>query len=485
MGHIYEALNNIESAFSTYKLSIDICVEIGDKNGESNACNPLSGLYLNNGDIEMAKSLIERSIKLKTETNDIRGLGYSYYGKAKILDKLGENQSAFDYYNISLKTHTANGDFLGVGLVKLKLGSLELRLKNYSVAEKYLNEAIGASVKSGNFEIKFKAYLLLSIAGRIKGNFKKALEYYELYHKTKEKVISAETSGKIRTIELEHKAELIERENKVQKEKNIELEKINSLLADKNLQIMQSLNYAKKIQTAILPTKKYLKDVFEDFFIFHKPKDIVSGDFYWVYKTLTNKVVWAVADCTGHGVPGAFMSVMGASFLNDIVIENKIQSPDSILNALRDKISSSFTSEKESMFTRDGMDISVCVFDTKNMVLQYAGANNSLIIIRKGELIELPPDKMPVGYSEINKKFKKIIFALEKGDALYSFTDGFIDQFGGEKNKKFKTSAFRRLLIYARNNSMKNQYFVLREALSNWMGDNEQVDDILVFGVKI
>jgi two-component system, sensor histidine kinase LadS len=286
--------------------------------------------------------------------------------------------------------------------------------------------------------------------------------------------------------------------NKLKDEINIELEKqvkertreINQQkeeLAEKNKEITDSIRYAKRIQQAILPSGEYCSSVMGEHFILFLPKDIVSGDFYWLHND-GQKIIWAAADCTGHGVPGGFMSMIGNSYLNEIVIENKINSPDKILNTLRSKIINSLEQKGSEVKQRDGMDISLCVLDKENNVLEYSGANNPLWIWKKNTNIieETKADKMPIGsYTEELKPFTLHRFNLEKGDIIYCFSDGYADQFGGPKGKKFKYSQLKEILLSVSDKTMTEQKEILHSAINNWKGNQEQIDDICIIGIRI
>lgn len=229
----------------------------------------------------------------------------------------------------------------------------------------------------------------------------------------------------------------------------------------------------------------------KNFFILYKPKDIVSGDFYYALahqpKDKENELFYfCTADCTGHGVPGALMSMLGISNLNESIIEKNIDEPHEILNNVRKGIIESLDSEDKSEENKDGMDCVLCAFDFKNLTLEFAAANNPLWIYRAGQMLEFKADKMPVGkyHSEVSS-FTLQKVELQKGDIVYSFTDGFADQFGGEKGKKFKYKPFQEMLLKNASLDMDQQKNILDKAFEKWKGDLEQVDDVLVVGVKI
>ena len=250
-------------------------------------------------------------------------------------------------------------------------------------------------------------------------------------------------------------------------------------------EITDSIHYAQRIQNALFPSKGSLDAIFDNNFIFDIPRDIVSGDFFWTYKT-DNLSMLAVADCTGHGVPGAFMSLIGLNFINDIVKNQHIYIPDLVLNQLRDNIISALKQTNEVGDNKDGMDISLITLDKKNRVLKYAGANNMSIIKRGNELVELEPDKMPISiFRDIKKPFTLKTIEVQEGDILYMFTDGYIDQFGGKKGKKFKTINFRKLLLQIETNDLKQHEENIITNFHDWKGDLDQVDDVLVIGLNL
>ena len=226
------------------------------------------------------------------------------------------------------------------------------------------------------------------------------------------------------------------------------------------------------------------------FFILYKPKDIVSGDFYYAIShqhpgSDVEKFYLCTADCTGHGVPGAFMSMLNISYLNESIIEKKIASPNLVLDHIREEIISSLNPEGSEEESKDGMDCILAAFDFKNNVLEYAAANNSFYIVRNGELISCPADKMPVGMHSDMKPFTLRKMDLQKGDIVYSLTDGYADQFCGPKGKKFKYKPLEELLVSNYKLPMDEQKSILNEKFEAWKGNLEQVDDVLLIGIRV
>ncbi len=258
------------------------------------------------------------------------------------------------------------------------------------------------------------------------------------------------------------------------------------LLSKRNEDINASLRYAKRLQEAILPPYDYVKHLLPESFILYQPKEIISGDFYWIEKH-EEIILLAAADCTGHGAPGAFMSIVGNNLLNQAVNIYNITQPSLILDFINNGLSKVLHNKVDEVSIKDGMDIVLCSFDKRNRILEFSGANNTLWLIRNKELIITKGDKFPVGaYLERGSKlFTNHVVPLLDGDTIYMFSDGFVDQFGGPKGKKFKYDQFRKLLLNIQNQSMEAQKLLLNKAISEWKGDLEQVDDILVIGMKV
>ena len=290
------------------------------------------------------------------------------------------------------------------------------------------------------------------------------------------------------------------------------LKKLNLLLSEQSLIIKQknkemtdSLNYAQRIQEAIFLGSKSHKSIFPEYFIFNQPKDIVSGDFFWSGKTHDNKIAWAVVDCTGHGVPGAFMSIIGVRLLNEIIVERKITDPGKVLDEMKRGIIHSLNQEEnQTTVTQDGMDMTLCIWDPITNELKYAGANNSIYILREGinssviplpenkyksfenDLLEIRANRSPIGYYPyFSHPFDTITFQLQKGDIIYALSDGFQDQFGGTKNKKYTTKRMKRFMTDVSVKSFTEQTNSFQNELNTWKGNYEQLDDVCIVGVRV
>ncbi len=295
----------------------------------------------------------------------------------------------------------------------------------------------------------------------------------------------------------------IEFQNKEIKEQNEEIQNQNDEIKYQNNEITKSIKYAGRIQEAILPSQEELRKKL-DYFILYKPKDIVSGDYYW-FSEKHNKLIIVTADSTGHGVPGAFMSILGISSLNEIINETKeCLNSDEILNRLRKRIINSLKHENEDLVSEAGMDLAIIIFDKERKEIQFSGAKNPLFLIRnvyseklkamrtsdttvkdQYELYHIKPDKMPIGKYPVMKPFSKETIKLLENDTLYLFSDGFIDQYGGKAGKKLMSKRFKELLLKIQDKNMDEQKYTLNKALNKWKNNNDQTDDIIVFGIRV
>jgi PAS domain S-box-containing protein len=266
----------------------------------------------------------------------------------------------------------------------------------------------------------------------------------------------------------------------------------NTIIEDKNREILDSITYARRLQRGILPSEEEMRKALDDFFVLYNPKDIVSGDFYWCIKTTTSTSntkmsVVAAIDCTGHGVPGAFMSMVGYTLLNQTVKNPDVNSPADVLNFLNSELPKTIKAQDKNTNIRDGMDMGLCAIDWEGMKLHFAGANNPLWVLRNKEVIELKANKQAITASEdlVKVPFTGESIDLVKGDIIYLFTDGFADQFGGPKGKKFMYKKFAELLVANGDQAMDKQKSILHKAFEDWKGEHEQVDDVLIIGIRV
>jgi len=307
----------------------------------------------------------------------------------------------------------------------------------------------------------------------------------------------------VQKVEVENQRELADSRRVIAEEQKLIIEKAKKEIEEKNKNITDSIHYASRIQRALFTSEEYIGEHLKDFFIFFKPRDIVSGDFYWAYAEVRSKesgiesntnspnsephtpyFYLACCDCTGHGVPGAFMSLLNISFLNEAVIEKQIREPDKIFNDVRSEILKALNPDGK-IGTHDGMDAVLCAFDLKNNLLHAACANNHILIINNGKVKKITSDKMPVGSHLFIEPFTKHSVQLQKGDVIYLFSDGYADQFGGAKIKKFMYKQFEETLLAIHHLSMQEQKNTIEKKFDDWKGDLPQVDDVLVIGIKV
>lgn len=257
-----------------------------------------------------------------------------------------------------------------------------------------------------------------------------------------------------------------------------------SELEEKHLDMIRSIQYASRIQDAMLPSGELFEPFFSDYFIVNKPKEIVSGDFYWM-NSINENLIFTIADCTGHGVPGAFMSILGIMLLNQITIQDEIIQPDKILNILRTRVAQAISHNNGHGEMKEGLDLALCVYDPSKQVLQCAGALDRIYLIRDNSLIRLEADKF-MGNLDLDHDtpFKNYEIKILHGDVVYLFTDGYPDQFGGENNKKFTVKRFQEMLMKICRKKMTKQRQILEETLLNWQGSVEQLDDITILGIR-
>lgn len=339
-------------------------------------------------------------------------------------------------------------------------------------------------------ELKQKLQELTAEADKSSLKNKKIWKMNETVYKEKKKVDEENEKLAKEKEKLESERQKIKEKNKklwnqsiaIHKEKE-RVEEIKKIIEIKHQEVTDSIHYAKRIQQAILTSDEYWNTISKENFVYFLPKDVVSGDFYWAYHSEeTNTSIWAAADCTGHGVPGAFMSMIGNAFLNEIVIENKVEEPDKILNKMREKILQSLGGHEGQ---KDGMDIALCAWNKNENKITFSGANNPIYILNEDSFEEVKGDKQPVGLHSIMNPFTLHEINAKKGDTIVIFSDGYADQFGGERGKKYKYKTFKQFLQKNITLSMKEQHDALNQEFLRWKGSLEQIDDVVVVGIKI
>jgi serine phosphatase RsbU (regulator of sigma subunit) len=539
IGLIYAEIKEYRTALAYYFKAEKINIANKQKSRLAINYNNMATCYQKLKQYSSAQTYLHKSLLLRQEVSDTVGMAMAYHNIGINHQLTNDKDSAIIFFNKSLSYLSNMSENIGHAYNYLELGNTLLQQHKLPEAEKYLLSSLRIS-ENGELEgLKVEIYKYLSNLYEQKQDFKKAFTYQNLYLYSKENVESDESKNEILKKELEYdftKRQELQRKdaenrqaisnaeiksqkklttgavialvilsglilivfrsyNQKRKANDI-ISKQKEIVEHKNKEILDSINYAKYIQNALLPSEKSISELKIDCFILFKPKDIVSGDFYWIHNNpstnSTEKEVYiAAVDCTGHGVPGALVSVVGNNGLNRCVKEYGIHDTGKILDKLSELVEETF--EKSENELKDGMDISllkICSVSNSiannNITLQWSGANNPLWIIRKNSKIleEIKADKQPVGKFSERKNFTSHDIVLEKGDRLYLFTDGYADQFGGEKGKKFKYKQLEDLLISSAHLSLLEQKNLLDKAFTKWKGNLEQVDDVCLIGIS-
>ncbi len=522
---IYYTQGSKAKALDYFNQSLEVYKKVDNKLGIALELNNIGYYYQNEGDYDKAMEYHMESLKLREEINSPSNIAMSLHNIGLIHKLQGNKKLALESYSKALEIQIQIRDIRGSVYSLNHLGDIELDNGNLAKAEKYFKEAFEFSNKIGHPELIKTTARRMSLVLKQQNRGIEALEMYELYITMRDSLNNKETlkataqqqakyeyENKKAIDDAEHeKIILIEHQDKekqrvitlavigvlvlvslflifvfyklriTKKQKN-EIGKQKNEIEEKSKEITDSINYAKRIQKAILPPDSLIKKYLKDSFILYKPKDIVAGDFYWM-EPKGDIVLFAVADCTGHGVPGAMVSVICNNALNRSVREYGLVDTGDILNKTREIVIEEF--EKSDEEVKDGMDISLIAFNKKTREIVFSGANNPLWIVRDGELIEIKGDRQPVGKFYKSHDFSSHKEILKEGDLIYTFSDGYADQFGGDNDKKFKTSNFKKLLLSINDKSISEQEEIISSSFEDWKGDYEQLDDVCVMGLKI
>ena len=452
LGSIYQKRADYVKALKYYEEGKKISMEGEDKIGELAAKISIATLYTTTNKLKEAEKLTLETVKLSKELATPEYELSAYSNLKDIYDKQNKIPLAYEAFKkyIQLKD-TINSDASKKELVKHEMG-FEFEKKEAMVkAEQDKKDAIAASEAKRQrliiYAISFGLLMVLVLVVFVYRNLQN--------NKRKNKIIEAQKA------EVEQKNELIEHKQK---------------------EILDSITYAKRLQEAILPPKKYVQDHLSQSFILYKPKDIVAGDFYWMESI--DETVWiAAADCTGHGVPGAMVSVVCSNALNQSFREFGLREPGHILDKTRDLVLQTFS--KSDKDVKDGMDISLCSLNTKTRELKWAGANNPLWYVQNGELKEVTAHKQPIGKTDNPVPFPTHTIQLASNDSLFLFTDGYADQFGGPKGKKLKYKKMGEDILSCINKPLEEQHDILELAFDDWKGELEQIDDVCMIGIRV
>ncbi len=490
IGHFYQSIYQFANSYEYFNDALNAALKINDakliQEGHYNIGNCLNWME----DHKNAFSHLEKSAAIES-SDDL--IGKKIYGSTAILlYKMKDYKRSLDYFNTALELNDkTNKDISFRASILKSMGYAFFLTGNLSEALRCLDEALDIALKLGQKNTIAIIHEHYAIIYESSGDYQKALEHLK---KNKEfEGIIVNENIKFKTRELQKKFDISEsqKEKEIFRLKNIDLVNANDEISrqkieleEKNRNITDSIFYAGRLQKAILPPENILNKYFAEAFIFFQPKDIVSGDFYW-FSGKNEQFVLAAVDCTGHGVPGALMSMMGNNFLSSIVETEGKTNPAEILQEMNKRTKASLQNKEASVTANDGMDLALCSIDFKNQTLYFAGAYRPLVFIRDGQLNELKGDKHSIGgISEFDTTFTLHQLNIQKGDTFYIYTDGYADQFGGHKNRKYMAGKLKEFLLEISSKDMSDQQQLLSENHFNWRGDNEQVDDLLVIGFR-
>jgi serine phosphatase RsbU (regulator of sigma subunit) len=461
-------LANIEGRRKNYQQALtynlqaqDKYIELDDVSGMTVIASNIAGNYWELGNKKEAFNNLDKAIEMAKEYELNRWLWISYLKYSQFYEDDRNYKKALEYFKLYTDTKTESINEQSA----TKLESLQSELKEQKLAVLEKNEALQAE------QIKLQEEKILS----------------QKHEKAKDRILKYFLIGGLLLVGLfglfvYNRLKLTRKQNKIIEEQNEKVQLAYEEIAEKNMDITASITYAQRIQNAILPDQSEISKHLSDHFILYKPKDLVSGDFYW-FEEANGCIFFAAADCTGHGVPGAIVSVICHNALNRAVKEFKLTKAGEILDKTRELVIEQIAKSQDNV--KDGMDIALCVIDKKNKSINFAGANNPLWIIRGEELIATKGDKQPVGSHHDAKPFTTHEVECKPNDRFYLFSDGYGDQFGGEKGKKFKTKSLAELLFKLKSLPLNKQGEKLAEEFENWKGDFEQLDDVCVLGFMV
>lgn len=532
IGDLNRCVDQHQDALKYLNEGLHMAIENKDTKDQTFCYSSIGGTYQAMNKFEMANISYEKGLKIALETRDTTRIIDFYYSIGDLFLDQNELNKAIEYLSEGIKLCISHNDryylaYCRIGLSRayLKLKKFDMSIEEGTTAFKISEEMSVSGLCAEASEILYQAYLG-------KSDYENAFKYLKIAKDNSDSSISSSIIKQQAQLEINFENSYQEKQDSVlrfsaQKQKDLEHEAalqkqkmfatavtagllivlviaimvfrsyknekrsseiINQqkqIVDIKNKEILDSINYAKKIQQAIIPSIAEVKNIFPNSFVLLLPKDIVSGDFYWVTKT-GQQAFFAVADCTGHGVPGGFMSMLGTALLNEIINEKNIYEPVDILDMLKLKIIMALRQSENANESKDGMDIALIQINLNTQELTFAGANNSMYLLRDNILREYKGDKFPIGFVGKNdKQFTQQKIQLQSNDLLYMFTDGYPDQFGGPQGKKFKYKPLEEILTNIAPSPMDEQRQTLLNRHENWKGTLEQVDDICVTGIRI
>lgn len=522
IGNIYANMKSYELALKYYNQALIYFESTKDSVFISYMLTNISEVYSSMKNFGKELEYQRKSLQIKEKINDDYGLVYSYSNMAGLMAKFNKKDSALYYANAAIYSSKKinNQEFLSSSYHAL--GEVYSHFNNYTEALNSYSIAIDIARKIKNPKTEYNLLKVISEAYIKLGNYKEATTVLEEFISLNDSLNSIENRKSFNELQTQYETEKKEKEISLLNERdekrqlviysiiglslllgvlsfvlfnrfrlkkrtaneleirNKEISSQKHIIEEKSKEITDSIHYAKRIQNTLLAHKDFVDKFIPQNFILFKPKDIVSGDFYWATEH-NNKFYLAVCDSTGHGVPGAFMSLLNIGFLSEAIKEKNISLPNEIFNYIRKRLTDSIGSDGQ----KDGMDAILVCIDINTKSITYAAANNEPVLLKNGNCIKLAKDKMPVGQGELKEDFKLYTIDYNLGDVLYLYTDGYADQFGGPKGKKFKYKALNDYLEAIHHLSIIEQQDKLNQTITEWMGDLEQVDDICIIGIRL
>jgi serine phosphatase RsbU (regulator of sigma subunit) len=481
LGLIYSRLCNYPKSLEYFNRGLQIREELRDENGMASSLNRIGMVLRQMKKYDESLEYYFRSLEIRKKNKQLSAVPWTLLGIASTYEEMEKYQEALEYYEQGL----TGGDKRCNMQCMLGAGRVYSRMRDAIHAEERLEESLKMAEELKSLALIAEAHAALSAHYELFKKPDKALISFKQYLKAKESFQSIEVQSKISNIEVAHAIEKSEQEKEIYRLRHVELKAAYDIIEEKNRDITASINYASRIQRALLPKTDEIKGLPESSFILYLPRDIVSGDFYW-FSEIKDKLIAVAGDCTGHGVPGSLMSMLGISFLEEIVNNRKIIESAGILDELRKEVQRALHQKGERDEARDGMDIALCIIDKAKKTIQYSGAMNNMYLIREGELTEYFADRIPIGIFELsNDNFTSQNIQYHPGDLIYMFSDGYADQFGGPNTKKFKYTALKALLLEIHGLPLEEQRNRLESTFLDWKGDRAQTDDVLIVGLKL
>jgi serine phosphatase RsbU (regulator of sigma subunit) len=546
LGLIYLYTNDYVQALDNNIKALKMAKDLEDSSEMAVCTSNIGTVYFSMKDMANAEKYFRKSMEIDKGKHNGQGIAADINNLGSVFMAEHNDSAALRYFLTGYKLDQRFNDISGIITNGGDIGEAYMHMKKYDMAEKYLREALGKADSAHYTDYVKSCSQDLSQLYEETGRWEEAYKAYTNYAHAKDSLVNESKSKEIGRIEaksdydkqlalqhaeVEKKQALADAENKKQRliiwfiaaialavaaialvifrslkttrqqkllieSQKMEVETQKTLVEEKNKEVLDSITYAKQLQDAILPREEDIKKMLPESFLLYKPKAIVAGDFYWMHSLLLPtgegrgevKLI-AACDCTGHGVPGAMVSVVCSNALDRAVKEFGLREPDKILDKVRELVVETF--EKSDSDVKDGMDVSLCSITPLNpgeelgVKLDWSGAFNPLWYMQNGELKEITADKQPIGKTDNPKPFTLRTLSLNKGDGIYLFTDGYADQFGGPKGKKFKYKQLQQLLIDNYKLSMNEQKKILEKTFEDWKGDLEQTDDLCIIGIRI